>query len=182
MNRVELLKLLGERRAFASVVEVGVKLGEFSCRFKRLLRANRVVLVDPWKHYGDYADVNNPPQAEQDKRYEFVRKFIPYAEICREESVTAALRFATAGDRFDFVYLDARHDYEPVRPGIAAWWPLIAPGGVLAGHDYLDGKVRECEFGVKRAVQEFAAEFHLMIGVTGEIDYPSWWVWKPRAR
>lgn len=49
----------------------------------------------------------------------------------------------------DFVYIDAAHDYESVKADIAAWWPKVKPGGILAGHDY-------CEAwpGVKKAVDE----------------------------
>lgn len=36
----------------------------------------------------------------------------------------------------DFVFLDAGHSEADLRADIAAWWPKIKPGGVLAGHDY----------------------------------------------
>lgn len=46
----------------------------------------------------------------------------------------AAAQFEDGG--CDFVFIDAAHDYESVKKDIAAWWPKVAPGGVLAGHDY----------------------------------------------
>ena len=36
----------------------------------------------------------------------------------------------------DFVFLDAGHDVDGIRADIAAWWPKVTRGGVLAGHDY----------------------------------------------
>ena len=39
---------------------------------------------------------------------------------------------------FDFVYLDGAHDYRTVQRELHAYWPLVRPGGVLAGHDYCD--------------------------------------------
>jgi hypothetical protein len=49
---------------------------------------------------------------------------------------------------YDYVFLDAAHDYESIRADIDAWWPKIKPGGWLAGHDYTDAE------GVRRAVDE----------------------------
>ena len=37
---------------------------------------------------------------------------------------------------FDFIYVDARHDRLGVLEDLAAWWPKLRPGGVIAGHDY----------------------------------------------
>ena len=37
----------------------------------------------------------------------------------------------------DFAYIDARHDYCGVKDDLEAYWPLIKPGGIMAGHDYV---------------------------------------------
>lgn len=39
-------------------------------------------------------------------------------------------------EQFDFIYLDGAHDYQNVKKELPLAWPLIKPGGVLAGHDY----------------------------------------------
>ena len=41
-----------------------------------------------------------------------------------------------ADGSFDFIYVDARHDYRGVAVDIAEWWPKLRPGGIFAGHDY----------------------------------------------
>lgn len=40
--------------------------------------------------------------------------------------------------RFDFVFIDADHSYESAKSDILSWKPLIAPGGLISGHDYRD--------------------------------------------
>lgn len=41
-------------------------------------------------------------------------------------------------ETLDFVYVDARHDYCGVNEDIQAYWPKLKPGGIMAGHDYLN--------------------------------------------
>ncbi|HUU84214.1 MAG TPA: class I SAM-dependent methyltransferase [Phycisphaerae bacterium] len=36
----------------------------------------------------------------------------------------------------DLLFLDADHTYEHVRQDIAAWSPLVRPGGIISGHDF----------------------------------------------
>ena len=38
---------------------------------------------------------------------------------------------------FDFVYIDANHDYYYIKRDLELWWPKVKDtGGVLAGHDF----------------------------------------------
>lgn len=52
------------------------------------------------------------------------------------------------------VYLDANHTYEHVLADLEAWYPMVRPGGLLAGHD-LNSKGHNC--GVREAVTSFVA-------------------------
>lgn len=54
---------------------------------------------------------------------------------------------------FDLVFIDAEHTYEGCSADIAAWWPKVKPGGILAGHDYGHRRYP----GVARAVDRFVA-------------------------
>ena len=48
----------------------------------------------------------------------------------------------------DLARIAARHDHDGVSEDLAAWWPKICPGGLLAGHDFDEGAVA-------RAVRHF---------------------------
>jgi predicted O-methyltransferase YrrM len=73
----------------------------------------------------------------------------------RKFSFDAANDFADCS--LDFVYVDAVHDYKNALRDILDWWPKIKPGGVMAGHDYLDQINIGGVFGVKSAADRFAA-------------------------
>ncbi len=95
------------------------------------------------------------------ERYE-LSKSIQYLE---SDSVSAAKAFPD--NSVDFLFIDASHDYESVRDDIAAWYPKVKLGGIIAGHDYAN------EFqGVIRAVKEAFPEGY-------EVRYRSWLYKKP---
>ena len=48
---------------------------------------------------------------------------IEYADLIENNSV-------------DFVYIDAKHDYDSVKQDLSVWFPKVKIGGFLAGHDY----------------------------------------------
>jgi predicted O-methyltransferase YrrM len=67
----------------------------------------------------------------------------------------------------DFVFIDADHQYEPVKEDIEAWYPKVRNGGIVAGHDY-----SVHHKGVIRAVQERFGDRHKL--ARGKV----WWVRK----
>ena len=85
----------------------------------------------------------------------------------------------------DFVYIDARHDYESVLEDLDAWCPKMKPGGIIAGHDYVDGMFAQGDFGVKSAVDEFFGERGIPVhGTKGPSPvelFPSWIVEVPSS-
>jgi predicted O-methyltransferase YrrM len=72
-----------------------------------------------------------------------------------------------------FIYLDASHDYESVKLGIEKCLPLLIPGGILCGDDYLTANKDRLDLhgGVQRAVDEiFKGVFNLKNNM--------WWIVK----
>ncbi len=145
-----------------SGVEVGVFEGEMSAAL--LQRADLSLdMVDSWAANGasyvaDSGDWHAAQSEEQQDAFfqqakistEFARE---RARMRRRPSTAAAL--ASPAHRYDFVFIDADHSYEGCKADIEAWVPKLKPDGLLCGHDYENP---DCpQFGVKRAVDEFAA-------------------------
>jgi hypothetical protein len=182
--------------------EVGVQRGLYS---QELLTAwsghglDLHVLVDVWAPQANYSAVSNVPlSAQLQLLREAQERMAPYAAytlFLRMPSLEAARWFAPAS--LDVVYLDARHDYCAVLDDLRAYWPLVRPGGLVAGHDYItadqfrkapnsnislcaDGTVRP--EAVKGAVRDFVREVGLVpdrdIGITQE-SFPTYFIRKP---
>ena len=111
--------------------------GDFALHtLERWPRASEYVLVDLWQAQDNYLDMNN---WDHDTHYQTaMQKLQPFRHklnICRNLTTVCAERFDDL--HFDYVYVDARHDYKGVSLDLEAWWPKIAHGGFLAGHDYV---------------------------------------------
>lgn len=127
MSSAELTWLAETASRSKRIVEIGAYKGRSTCA----LAGNTdglVYSVDIWSECGTdgwYFDVwrNNTAQ------------FNNVLAINRA-SIWAAREFATGGMRFDLIFIDASHDQYNVRQDIMAWRPLLAQGGVFAGHDY----------------------------------------------
>lgn len=183
-TREELPALLRRRGLVGTGAEVGVRVG----RYSELLLSRwpgRLISIDPWLEapLDEYADRNNVPQQIQEeylqRTQERLARFGERSEIWRTTSVDAAARIEDA--QLDFVYIDARHDYESVREDLVAWLPKVRPGGLLAGHDYVDGVRNGTVFEVRRAVDEFFRSLGVPVHPTRERAprMPSWLVQVP---
>ena len=116
-------------------------------------------------------------QSDMDASYQTtINKLLPFgnrSSILKMESGTAAGLF---GDNiFDFIYIDAGHQYANVKRDLNLWWPKLKPGGLFAGHDYFVRPNAALEdWGVIEAVQEHIQQYCLDLKVTKE-KMPSWY-------
>ena len=137
--------------------------------------------IDPWEELNKekYIGICNVSSEEQEERYrEVVNKLGKYgkrSKVVRMFSQGAAKGFTQ--DSLDFIYIDANHSYTACKEDLELWWPKLRKGGIFAGHDYLDGKLPEGEFGVKSAVNEFAEKYKQEVFVTSEA-WPTWYLIK----
>jgi len=172
--------LLNARSLLGVGVEVGVQYGYYSEVILSAWKGKTLYSVDPWAEFDSsvYDDVANGSQDSQEAIYQGtvqrLRRFGDRSRVIRATSTAAAERFGDG--QLDFVYLDAQHHYEAVKEDIRAWCPKIRRGGVLAGHDYLDGQIDEGLFGVKSAVDEFAGITETRVVLSREKRWKSWFV------
>lgn len=138
--------LATQAAAAQTVIEVGVWLGRSTLAMAAATRGT-IWAVDHWRGTPDDA-----PQ--HDRLYAGVLAVRdPYAEFqknlrghlrcgrvvaVRMDSVAAAahLRAERGVGWADFVFLDGDHSYAGIAADLEAYAPLVAPGGILAGHDW----------------------------------------------
>ena len=179
-------------------VEIGVNNGEFSDFLLSNWNCQKLYSVDPWKNYDDYSDAYNKDQKILDKKYsktkQLLSKFNSRSEIVRLPSVEASELFPDSF--FDFIYIDAAHEYKFVKEDIDAWLPKLKPNGIIAGHDFVPdgtyyfkpvsagGVGGISEFGVRQAVYEcfgkdkisVAGPLNFDIKKAGQLEWPSWFI------
>jgi hypothetical protein len=169
--RTDIPKFLSRWHLNDTIAEVGIKRGY---NLEVLLRCNpRIILaVDPW--------LENDVGRESDSRYlDIIKRFMhrPNVRLLRTTSEQAATIIPECS--LDFVYIDAIHTYEACIADIKAWWPLVRPGGILAGHDYKEKKT-DVKYGVIKAVKEFMGTSRIreeMLHFT-EVQARSWLLFK----
>ena len=66
-----------------------------------------------------------------------------------EKTSLDAARLLSGDEKFDSVFIDGSHHYADCLADIPAWMPLVKPGGIIAGHDYISSYI-----GVMDAVNE----------------------------
>jgi hypothetical protein len=183
-TRADFGEFLNRRGLLGEAAEIGVLRGEFSKVLLDRWRGTTLHLVDPWRHLDGYHDISNLDDSEHEKCLNMVNQNLATHRgryrLHRKLSEEAVDSFVDGS--LDFVYIDANHEYTAVLHDVQEWFAKVRPGGVLAGHDYLDGHLPEGDFGVKSAVSHFASEVGVCAQTTSERAWPSWYIIKPNAR
>ena len=86
-------------------------------------------------------------------------RFKEYENVFLKKGFSYDVLYDYPDDYFDYVYLDAAHDYDSVKKDITALKRKVKCGGIIAFNDYTFFSLDEdFEYGVLRAVNEYLAE------------------------
>jgi hypothetical protein len=138
----------------AVIAEVGVAAGDFSVVILEVARPRNFFLIDAWSmgersNYGEAGFV----KVRERFRNEIIKNMVV---IKRGFSHEILNQFKD--DFFDWVYIDAAHNYQSVKNDLEISFTKVKNGGIIAGHDYLRWGNRGIRFGVLEAVNGFCVQ------------------------
>lgn len=191
-HRDNLGYLLNHLNLINNGVEIGVQKGIFSKTILEKWKGNKLYMVDCWEEqdsslYIDGSNHNNNIQNEfMNIAINNVKTYTNRYEIIKKYSVDASKNFDDCS--LDFIYIDARHDYNGVLEDLEYWYPKVKSGGLISGHDYTkeDGihtlnhfdsngnvvRTEQTSFFVRKAVNDFVKKIDLDITINETNDEP----------
>lgn len=177
-KRGELIKLVDAFNLPRVGVEVGVAEGRFS---KELFNSGfeRLFLVDIWEEVPFIDGCASFEQSWHNENYKKVQEILK-DEIEQDKAIILkgfshkVAKFVD-DESVALVYIDGDHSYKGVKSDIAAWWPKLMKGGLMAFHDFAN-----YDYGVNRAVVEFieGEQFVNIINEDGSSDNIGAWIRK----
>lgn len=151
---IDLLRSIESQFDPLIAAEIGVAVGGTSEALLRAFPRLTLLMVDPWTVYYP----TRRTQHDYDCQFAEARKRVEFAggraQVWRSESVDVA-RWAVNNESLALAFIDGDHRYHFVQSDLNAWWPKVAPGGLLTGHDYNSPKNQTGAWGVKQAVDEW---------------------------
>ena len=160
-SRYEFPELI-DREGYKCAVEVGVNIGQFSYHLLKYSKLELLLSVDPYRRRFKSCMIGAQTLLEPfEKSGRSILWRLGSTEMAEE---LAAGTIGGMPPLWDFVYIDAAHDERSVMADLEAWYPLVRPGGILAGHDYCDAHRN----GVIQAVNKFASNRGLEFSITRE--------------
>jgi len=144
MHDGELQWLAEQAEKSRTIIEIGCAYGRSTRAIADNQAAGIIYSVDTWAGSADELATNHAD-------FQYLHGDFAFTEFCenlwqpiaagkiiplRMHSANAAALLARKEIRADFIFIDGAHDYESVKADITNFLPLLAPGGIFAGHDY----------------------------------------------
>lgn len=153
------------RHNYKTGLEVGVREGNY-CRYLLANTSMVVYGIDPWTVNAENSYPDSCLRQVAELKFQYLDRFVDVRGTSPAEAANYEDNF------FDFIHIDALHDYESVKNDLAAWWPKLKVGGLFTGHDFISVWPD-----VVRAVEEFCNNKQLKFSVTTELDDQKSYSW-----
>lgn len=134
----------------AHILEIGTLAGDYA---ELLLETNplSIDLVDVFEA-NDWRDLN---RFDKKGHYQFVKnRFKNHPEVSLLQGYSHDV-LPTLNKKYEYIYIDANHDYEHASQDLADALPLLAEGGIIGLNDYIYDDADYIVYGVIETVCEF---------------------------
>ena len=146
------------------MLEIGSYMGESTMLFASSNLFSEIHCVEPFNGYEKFNDDNDYHWGFIYDEFKTNTRFFDNITLHKDFSYNIVNDFEDAS--FDFIYIDANHEYEDVKRDIELCLPKLKSDGIIAGHDY-----HENWPGVVKSVNELLGEPNHVFWDTSWIRY-----------
>lgn len=169
------LAMLARECPTKAIVEIGSNRGKSACFLARGAKLDtagkRIHCVDLWTlgGQGEYNHLGFDQPETLDRFREQIASARVKGQIVEHQGDSVEVADEWTGGPVGLLFLDGDHRYEAVRADFLAWTPHLAPGAVVAFHDYTKG-LRCTQFpGVVKLVDDLRALSRVTAARTGRL-------------
>jgi predicted O-methyltransferase YrrM len=149
-NHITYIDSLVKIHKWKTGAELGVREGNFTYYLLKYNPDLNMIAIDLWDEHEDVKGSFN----HSNNYKEAMEKFINYPDRVRVLRLLTTEAYKQFPDKyFDFIFIDASHDYNSCKLDIQNWYHKIKDNGFITGHDY------HPKFGVKKVVDEVCNKF-----------------------
>jgi len=150
------------------IAEIGTLKGINAIEMAKVYPNSKIYTIDSYPEGNDKYIPEMKINIESFKQIEFIYK--PALEAVKDFQ----------DYYFDYVYLDGNHSREAVYQEIAAWYPKVKWGGMLAGHDfwYEEVKLAVLDICVENNLNLYSVNSYLKKLDSRQCELCDWWIWK----
>jgi len=131
-NRDHIAELFGEL-GFKVGAEIGVRMGGYSAVICMKNPGVKLYCIDLWTSW----EGGRPSQDKQDMYFEHAKRKLEGYDVTFLRKTSMEALADIPDDSLDFVYVDAKHDFDDVMMDIICWSRKVHSGGIVSGHDYI---------------------------------------------
>lgn len=162
-------------------VEIGTHRADYASHLLSTWEGSTLYCVDPWTNLPGYEYQatllwgNGDREEDRVLAYERLSAFAERAVPIESTSLQIVGSFKD--NSLDFVYIDGDHQKEAVTADLAAWYPKLKSGGIIAGHDIVcPGETPESDWGcqIQPAVFSFSTLHDLTVFLIVESQALPW--------
>jgi hypothetical protein len=136
------------------ILEIGTLAGDYAEVLIKEVKPVSIDLVDVFEAY-DWPDCN---RFDRKSHLSFVKnRFKNVSGITFNKGYSHDI-LPKMDKKFDYIYIDANHDYTHCKADLMDSLPLLADGGIIGFNDYIVDKDHGVDYGVIEVVCEFLDE------------------------